>query len=239
MAKSAHVETVTIPAERESSHPGWWAAMAVMLTAWIGIPMVLPLTAALPWILFRRRRDAGAPSEAATARWAVAVLCTMAAMSALAGERAVRSVPLGAQAAASARAWLEGTAGPAPSWLMMAGWVILLLATAIPLRGVLAGVVLAHALAISAIHASVVFAGSSNLLHAAIVALPIWTALFLIGMIVILDPLAAGGIAGVRDPQSPWRRHVMTGALLLVLAFIMRFALAGALTRLAGRVVLP
>lgn len=234
MIKTAKPETVPVSAERESSHPGWWAALAVLLTTWLGIPMVLPLAAALPWILFNRRRDDRA--TASTVRWAIAVWSTMASMSALAGERAVRSVPFGAEAAASARAWLEGTAGAAPSWMLMAAWAVLMVATAIPLRGVVASVVLAHALAISAIHASVILANSSNLLHASLVAMPIWTALLLVGMMLLLEPLASGGMASFRDSQAPGRKHVMTAAILFLLAFLTRFALAGVVTNLAHQV---
>lgn len=234
MIKTAKAETVPVSAERESSHPGWWAALAVLLTTWLGIPMALPLAAALPWILFNRRRDDRA--TASTVRWAIAVWCTMAAMSALAGERAVRSVPFGAESAASARAWLEGTAGAAPSWMLMAAWPVLMVATAVPLRGVVASVVLAHALAISAIHASVIFANSSNLLHASLVAMPIWTALLLIGMMLLLNPLASGGMALLREPQVHRRKHVMTAAVLILLAFLTRFALAGLVTNLAHQV---
>ncbi len=212
--------------------------MTVLVTAWIGIPMALPLTAALPWILFNWRRRDAEPSIAPTIRWCIAVWCTTAAMSALAGERAVRSVPFGAQAVMSARAWLEGSGGATPSWIMMAAWAVLLVATSIPLRGVIASVVLAHALAISAIHASVIFANSTNLMHASVVALPIWTAFLLVGMILLLDPLAAGGIALLRDPQAPSRKRVMTGAVLVLLAFLTRFALAGVLTAIARRVAL-
>ena len=237
MIKTAKPETVPVSPERESSHPGWWAALAVLLTAWLGIPMVLPLAAAMPWILFNRRRADRA--TASTVRWALAVWCTMAAMSALTGERAVRSVPFGAAAAASARAWLEGTAGAAPSWLLMAAWAVLMVATAIPLRGVIASVVLAHALAISAIHASVIFANSSNLLHASFVAMPIWTALLLVGMMLLLDSFAMGGISSLRDAQTPTRRPLMIGGLLILLAFATRVALAGPLTALAHRVALP
>lgn len=238
MIKPAKAEPALEPAERESSHPGWWAALAVLLTAWIGIPMVLPLTAALPWILFRRRRGDRPANAAPTIRWAVAVWCTMAAMSALAGERAARSVPLGVESAASARAWLEGSSGATPSWIVMAAWVVLVIATAIPLRGFVASIVLAHALAISAIHASVVFANSANLLHASVIAMPVWTACLLIGMILLIDPLAGSRISLLRDPQSPARRRVILGAALVGLAFLTRFALAGALTSVARRVAL-
>jgi hypothetical protein len=238
MIKSAKAESIPVAAERESSHPGWWAALAVLLAAWIGIPMVLPLVAALPWILFNRRREHRPPSAAPTIRWATAVWCTMAAMSALAGERAARAVPLGVEAAASARAWLDGTSGAAPSWIVMAAWFVLMVATAIPMRGFIASIVLAHALLVTAIHASVTLANSANLLHASIVAMPVWTALLLIGMILLIDPLATGGIPGVRDAHAPGRKRLMTAAALIALAFLTRFALAGVMTSLARRVVL-
>ncbi len=239
MIKSAKAESVALPDERESSHPGWWAALAVLLTAWIGIPMVLPLAAALPWIVFNWRRDDRGTCTAPTIRWALAVWFTMVAMSALAGERAVRSVPLGAEAAASARGWLEGAAGAAPSWIWMGVWTVLTIATAIPLRGVIASVVLAHALLISAIHASVVFANSSNLLHASVVALPVWTALLLAGMVLLIDPLATGGVSLLRDRHATGGRRLAIAAVGVALAFLFRLALAGPVSALADRVALP
>lgn len=236
MIKSTKAESVPVAYEGESAHPGWWAAMTILITAWIGIPMALPLTAALPWILFSRRHRENMPTLAPTIRWCIAVWCTTVAMSALAGERAVRSVPFGMTAVTSARAWLEGTAGAAPSWVLMAAWVLLTAATAIPLRGVIASVVLAHALAISAIHASVILANSSNLLHASVIAMPVWTGLLLVGMIFVLDSLAAGGITSLRETRS--RKRLMTGAILIGLAFLTRLALAGVLTSVARRVAL-
>ena len=236
MIKSTKAESVPVAYEGESAHPGWWAAMAVLVTAWVGIPMALPLAAALPWILFNRRHHGHMPTLAPTIRWCIAVWCTTVAMSALAGERAVRSVPFGMAAVTSARAWLEGSAGAAPSWILMAAWVLLTAATAIPLRGVIASVVLAHALAISAIHASVILANSSNLLHASVIAMPVWTGLLLVGLIFVLDSLAGGGITSLRE--APGRKRLMTGAILIGLAFLTRLALAGVLTSVARRVAL-
>jgi hypothetical protein len=236
MIKSAKAESVPVSDERESAHPGWWAAMTVLVTAWIGIPMALPVAAALPWVLFNWRRGHDAPSIAPTIRWCIAVWCTTVAMSALAGERAVRAVPFGAETVVRARAWLDGTGGAAPSLVLMGALAVLMIATAIPLRGVIASVVLANALAITAIHASVIFANSTNLLHASLVAMPLWTALWLVGIILLLDPLASEGMAAVRNSQAPERKRVMTAAVLILLAFVTRFALAGLMTNLAHQV---
>src|SRR4030095_15924473 len=176
--------------------------MTRLVTAWIGIPMALPVAAALPWVLFNWRRGHDSPSIAPTIRWCIAGCCTTVAMSALAGERAVRAVPFGAETVVRARAWLDGTGGAAPSLALMGALAVLMIATAIPLRGVIASVVLANALAITAIHASVIFANSTNLLHASLVAMPLWTALWLVGMILPPAPPPFRGMAGGRQFAS-------------------------------------
>ncbi len=241
MIKATSIESVSDAKKGSSSHPGWWAVLAVLATAWLGIPWLLPIAAVLPWILFRRRHGAEARRLAPTFRWAVAVWVTTGAMVALAGTTAVRSIPFGARSTAAARAWLDSGAA-VPSLAEMAAWLLLFVGTTMASRGMLGGLVLAQVLAITAVHAAVVFAQSWNLAHASLVALPLWSAMLLVGMILLVEPLAAWGESRLSPgllPRPISRRHVTVGVALVAGALLFRLALAGPFTHLARSVTLP
>ncbi len=242
MAKATHPIPASVEEKPATSHPGWWAVLSVLATAWLGIPMLLPIAAAVPWILFRRSRGEDARRLMPTVRWALAVWITTCAMVALAGTTATRSIPFGTQSAAAARAWLDGGGGAVPTWVEMAAWVLLFIGTTMASRGWLGCLVLAQALSVTAVHAAVVFAHSWNIAHACTVALPIWSALLVCGMLVLLDPLAAWGetrLAPSSVPRTVSRKSLMTGAALVAGAFLFRLALAGPITHLVRSVTLP
>lgn len=242
MIKATHPHPSSVAEKPATSHPGWWTALAVLATAWLGVPMLLPVAAAIPWILFRRSRGEPAHRLMPTVRWALAVWVTTAAMVALAGSTATRSIPFGAQSAGAARAWLDSAGGAVPSLVEMAAWVLLFVGTTMASRGLLGSVVLAQTLAVTAVHAAIVFAQSWNIAHACVVALPIWSALLVCGMILLLDPLAAWGesrLSGGTVPRAVSRRSLTMGAALLAGAFLFRLALAGPVTHLARSVTLP
>ncbi len=226
--------------EERAAHPGWWTVLAVLLTAWIGIPMLLPLAAAAPLLVFRRRRGRQG-SLLPTVRWAAAAWITTLSMAALAGERAIRSVPFGPESTNAARAWLDGAGGAVPSWAAMATCVALFAASAVATRGYLAAIVLAGALLVSAAQASVVFAHSSNVFIATLIALPVWSALLIAGMLLLLDPLAAWGEARLFRAQSGdtmSHRRLIEGGALIAGAFAVRL-LAGPVTGLIQRLTIP
>lgn len=228
--------TEAVPAETTPAHPGWWTALAVLATSWLGIPLVLPIAAALPWLVFRRRNAGLRGRPTPLVRWSVAVWATGAAMAALAGERVARSIPWGVASSDATRAWLEGSGGAVPSWSAMIAWVLVFVIASASLRGALAPIVVAHALLITAVQAAVVFAQSSNILAAGFVALPLWSGLLLCGMIQLLDPLAVWGASRpwrVRDttggtPAS--RRRLQVGVGLVFAAFLARLVLGGPVT---------
>lgn len=238
MTKPTKADPAAPAGERDASHPGWWTVLAVMATAWLGVPLFLPVAAALPWIVFRWRRRGGEERLGPTIRWALAVWMTGVAMSALAGDRAVRSTPFGPESAVAVRAWLDGSGGAAPTWIAMGAWTVLCAAAAIPFRGAVAGVILAHALLISAIQATIVWAHSSNLVHAGVVALPVWFALLLAGLVVLLHALTAWGESraggGATSRRFP-RKALVVGGGLLALSFVTRLLLAGPLTDVVRR----
>jgi len=242
MIRSNQPTTIPISEEKPSSHPGWWTVLAVIATAWLGIPMLLPVAAAIPWFFFRRRHAEQARHLAPTFRWALAVWVTAGAMVSLAGATAARSIPFGAQSAAAARAWLDSSGGAVPSLVEMTAWFLLFVGTTMASRGFLGSIVLAQALLVTAVHAAVVFAQSWNLAHACAVALPIWSALLLVGMILLLDPLAAWGesrFARSDAPRVVSRKALVTGAALVAGALMTRLALAGPITHLVRQVTLP
>lgn len=242
MTKAAHPNPASVTEESTTSHPGWWAVLAVVATAWLGVPMLLPVAASVPWILFRRRRGPQAHRLTPTIRWALGVWITTCAMVALAGAMATRSIPFGAQSADAARAWLDGSGGAVPSLVEMAAWVLLFVGATMASRGLLGSVVLAQTLLITAVHAAVVFAHSWNIAHACVVALPAWSALLICGMTLLLDPLAAWGESRLAHQDIPRffsRRDLIAGAVLVAGAFLTRLALAGPFTHLVRSVTLP
>jgi hypothetical protein len=244
MIKATHPEPASIAEESDSAHPGWWTALAVIATAWFGIPMVLPIAAAVPWILFRRRRDPSARRIGYTLRWALATLVTGIAMVALAGDRAIRSIPFGERAIEGARAWVGGTGGAVPPLLVMAQWTILFALASVLTRGILGGVLLAHVLLITALHAAMVFASSLNVVQASVVAFPIWSVLLLAGMTLLLDPLASWGESRFRRGQNETRavvpaRRILLGAVFIAAAFAARLVVAGPLTDVLRRLTTP
>lgn len=237
-------KTEAVPAETTSAHPGWWTALAVLATSWLGVPFILPIVAALPWLVFQRRNAELRSHPTPLIRWAVAVWATGAAMAALAGERVARAIPWGVSSSDATRAWLEGSGGATPSWPTMIAWLLVFVIASASLRGVLAPIIVAHALLITAVQAAVVFAQSSNILAAGIVALPLWSGLLLCGMLLLLDPLAIWGASRpwrVRDttlgsPAS--RRRLQVGVGLVVAAFLARLLLAGPVTDVLRRLTL-
>jgi hypothetical protein len=207
-------------ADTAPGHPGWWTVLAILVVAWIGIPWMLPVAVAAPWILFRRRHPDAALRPFAAVRWAVAAWAGAVAMIALAGPRAIRSVPFGDDAVAASRAWVGGGA-PVPSWMELIVWTALFAATAFVFRGLAAPFVVAGAIAIAAVHAATVFSSSTNVLASFVAAIPIWTALLVVGMATALEPAARFGLAGVR-PGSPSAGRLRLAAGLILAAFVFR-----------------
>lgn len=244
MAKSTQPESLPVATARASAHPGWWTALVVVAVTWVGIPALLPVAACVPWYIFRRRHPELSRRRTPVIRWGLATWVTAVAMVALSGVRALRAIPFGVDAAGAARAWVEGSGGAVPSWATMAIATLVFAAAALVSPGILGAVALTHVLLITAVHAAVVFAHSSNVLGAWVAALPIWSALLLAGMIVVLEPLGQWGETKLRRtpsgeaPPVP-RQRLAVGAALIGGAFATRLVLAGPLSDLLRRVTMP
>ncbi|HXV13014.1 MAG TPA: hypothetical protein VEC56_02295 [Candidatus Krumholzibacteria bacterium] len=242
MAKPTQPETPVVAPERASAHPGWWTSLAVLTLTWLGIPF-LAVGAAFPWYLFRRANPELSRGLTPAIRWGLAAWVTAVAMTALAGSRALRAIPFGADAASSARAWIEGS-GAVPSWTAMAIATVVFAAAAAVSPGILGAIALIHVVLITAVHAAVVFSSSSNVLGACVVALPVWSALLLAGMITLLEPLGQWGETTLRRRRGDGaptvsRTRLMVGAGLIGAAFAARLVLAEPLGDLLRRVTLP
>lgn len=241
MITRARPESSPVAEESASAHPGWWTALATLGFAWLGVPWALPIAVAVPWLLFRRHH---ANRLVPALRWAAAGWVTAVAVLCLAGARAVRTIPFGTDAATAAGAWLDGSGDAVPSWVAIVVWTALFVVGAVSTRGVVGCLVLASALLVSAVHAGAIFAQSSNVLHASLVALPLWSLCWLFGMVLLLEPLSAWGDARLlrirRDgaPQFSRRRWVFGMALILA-AVAARFVAAPLFTDLVRRLTLP
>ncbi len=196
---------------RESTTAGL-AGVLVVGAAWAGVPWSLPLVAALPLVVARRR---GAPWK-----WAVSVLAVSTITIGIVGERAAGTVPFADSIRAGVDAWLDGEAGamPGPAWL--AAWLAAFLLALRFGRGVLVWPVLATVLCGAALLAVSVYARAFNLIEAVPVAYPPWVLAMIAGMISLMS--ARSGT----DTPPRRSRFVTTGAALVALAFLLRLALA-------------
>jgi len=222
---------------RDTAHPGWWTALAVIVVAWLGVPLLLPIAAAFPWFFFQRRHRDQVGRLSPVSRWALSVLVTGMAMLALAGHRATQSIPFAAETTSAVSAWLDGSGAAVPSWIAMAAWTGVFAVAAVASRGMAASIVLANVLLLVAVHAAIVFARAGNVFEASVVALPIWSAFQLAAMVVLLDPLTAWGEQRLwrRTPATTFsNRRLVIGGALLVAAFATRL-LAGSFSDLARR----
>lgn len=125
----------------------------------------------------------------------------------------------------------------------MAVWTALFGVGAVSSRGIVGCLVLSGALLVSAVHASVILVQSLNVLHASLVALPWWSFCWLLGMILLLEPLAAWGDATllrIRRDNAPLysRRRWMVGGGLVAAALATRLLTAPMFTDLARRLTI-
>jgi hypothetical protein len=228
--------------DRANAHPGWWTALATLAVAWLGVPWTLPIAVAVPWILFRRGSQSNRLGP--TLRWASAGWVTAVAVLCLAGARAVGTIPFGTEGASAARTWLEGSGGAVPSWVAIVVWTALFVVGAVSTRGLVGCLILASAILVSAVHASVIFAQSSNVLYASLVALPPWSLCWVLGMVLLLEPLSAWGdrhLLRIRRDDAPRfsRGRWVFGAGLVAAAVAARLLAAPFFSDLVRRVTLP
>jgi hypothetical protein len=227
----------TLPAAEASridGHVTGWTTAAVLAVMWAGVPWAAPLaaTAPLAWVL---RRERSRPRTPLVTRWVGAVGIAGAVCIGLIGARAVRTVPFGPAASDDTRGWLEGAgAAPPAIWAMLAASAGFAVAT-VTTRGLLGCVVLSGVVLWAAATAGAVYARCSNLFEATVVALPVWTLLWVAGMALALGPLSAWSPSR-RVGGAPFPRRVLLVATALVAAaLLVRLLAAPMYTELARR----
>ncbi len=228
--------------ESAEPHPSAWAAVLVFAVACAGIPWVGPVAAALPLFWQRYRRRAGAAmGRSVSVRWVFWTLVAATAAIGLVGARAVRTIPMGVDGAASIRSWLHGAGSASPGivWMLVVSAIFVLVARVA--RGAVAWLVAAVVVLQASAAAATVYARAENLIAATPAALPLWTVAWLAGMAVVMGDAARRSDRGrAKDPSAPWSGLARwLGPGLLALAIVLRLALASLITAFARRVTLP
>jgi hypothetical protein len=223
-------------AARDDRNVVMWAAVALIVTLWIGIPWTASAAAAAPLALYLRDPRRGLRASLLS-RWVVTVFLVGLAMAGLGTVRALRAIPTGPWAFAATRNWLDGTGSVAPSAVILCAQVLVFAAAAVATRG-LAGVwVLSELVLNAAVAASVVYGRSFNAFEATAVAAAPWTIAAVAGCSVLLSPLRSWRPGRTRtnpvDGSRDVRRSAVIGATLIGLAVVLRLVAAGAFTRIA------
>jgi hypothetical protein len=220
-------------ASRTDGSAAGWTTAALLAVMWTGVPWAAPLGAAAPLVVGLRKNRFRLETSLVT-RWVATVWVGAVVLIGLIGPRAVRTVPFGAAEVDHALGWLNGGGSAPPGVLTMlgasAGFVVAAAAT----RGVLGCVALAGIVLQTAVTAGVVFAHSTNVIEATVVALPVWTLLWVAGMTVILGPLSAWKF-GSKPAVRPPRRALLVATALVAAAILLRLGAAPLYTDLAQR----
>lgn len=220
-----------------------WTLVAGAAAAAIGLWWISPIVASAP-ILYVMSRSRPRPDATATRRltlrWTVALLLTIMVASAFLPDRTLASVPFGPGVQASVGEWMAGLRGPAESVWWLAAAAVVYVALALASAGVVGWLALAVFVGMAAIHAAFVYEHGHNLLQVTLVALSPWQWAFLGGAVLLAAPLAnfsrsrIFGRSGA-GPTAVERRQALIGAGLLVVAILLRAALAGPYTWLVQR----
>lgn len=213
-----------------------WTAGALLAVMWAGVPWLAPLAASAPLAAGFRSRTERWP-RALIVRWVVTVVIVGGVLIGLVGDRAVRAVPFGANAASRTAGWLEGTDPAVPGVVAMLIMSVAFVLTTIASRGLLGCVVIAGVALRAAVVASVIYGRSTNLFDATVAAFPAWTLAWLAGAIVMFAPLSRRGVAGpsARDAGGNSSRALAMGAALLAASVLLRLTTASIYAALAHR----
>jgi hypothetical protein len=174
-----------------------------------------------------------------TIRWAVTVLLTVLIATAFLPDQTRESVAGGAGMDASVRAWLEGTGGPAWGLLWLAVVPVVVAAATVVSDGMAGWLLYGMLTAQAAIHASVIYERGTNLVLSTLIALSPWQWAMMLGLFLLIRPMRQRsfvhfpGEATTDDPEKTRRRLMIAGALI-ALSLVLRLALAGPYTKLAG-----
>jgi hypothetical protein len=208
---------------------------AVVIAVWARAAWLTPLLLAAPFA-FYLAKGAAADREARmilTRRWSITIFVTMMAATVFAPPQTLHAVPFAAGVPNHIDAWLHhGGAPPLGARFMLVAGLAALVFT-VASAGIAGAIILAAILALNAASATILISRGYNIVQMAIVAVPPWQWCFMIGLIALMTPLSVFSRARILNREGApfvWdenRTQILVGAGLVVLAFILRFALAG------------
>ncbi|MCH7548636.1 MAG: hypothetical protein IH969_03705, partial [Candidatus Krumholzibacteriota bacterium] len=183
--------------------------------------------------------------RALTIRWAMTIVATTLIASVFFTQRVPSSVPFGTGAVDATRHWLSG--GAKPMWGF--GWLLIMplaigVATVLG-GGVLGAMLLCALLTHATVSASLIYANSTNLFPATLIAFSPWQWAFLVAAVLALPPLTTLSLGRLYrqprvsfDPAADRRALILAGALF-AFAIVLRLALSGVYSSLVLRWTLP
>jgi hypothetical protein len=245
MTKQTSSRRKPFPAEREAQakHPRETRDVAltlavVVVAVWAEAEWLTPLLLAAPLAFYLAQGAAADPTARQTLvrRWSVTLFVMFMAATAFAPSHALESVPFGPGVPSRIDAWLDGTAAPllGARYMLVAGLATLVLTVAS--AGIAGALVLATVLALNAATATILISRGYNVIQMAVVAVSPWQWCFVVGLVALYTPLSVYSRSRVlRRGGGPFvweesRAQVLVGAGLLLLAFVLRFALGGVYT---------
>lgn len=208
--------------------------LAVCVSVWARSAWLSPLVLTAP-LAFYLARGAAADIDSRDAlarRWSITVFITTMAAAALATPFALDSTPFAAELPLRIEQWLAGDGGPVlgARYMLVAGLATLILTAAS--AGIVGAMVLASILTLNAVAASLLISRGYNIVQMAFVAVSPWQWCFMVGLIALYTPLSVLSRERVLSREGApfvWQQHrkrVLVGAGLIILAFVLRVALA-------------
>lgn len=214
-------------AVREDRHVTAWAAGALALALFTGIPALASVFAALP-LTIRSLRNGPPPTTALVVRWAAMVLFLGTAVTAMSSTRAAGAVATGRWAQRAVQNWISGSGAPVPPVLEMVIVSLLLLVAVWLRRGVAIPIVLAEAILCAGVAAATFYRHAINIFSATVLALPVWTLAWIAGACVLMGTQALAN-------DEARRRAWIVGGSLLAAAVLLRLFTAPLFSQLLPR----
>ena len=244
-AKSASNRVKAEPAPNKPAHTNLLVGTslgAVLLAVVISFAPLTPflVTAPLAYVLLKKTKLSEHQLVTAVfVRWSLTVFFTALVASSFVTDRVAGSFPFAGGAAENVVSFLSGgSAGPTAGFLYITVGAAIFIVAGLLSAGILAYLVWAAALGVSAAAAAVLYTHGNNIVQITLIALPPWQiALFAAGMFAAA-PVGAFSRRYVykKNPAgADWgdlRRYVLAAAGLFVLSLLLKLTVSGGYTAL-------